>query len=110
MDTLRRVLEGEPEHAAARSLLTSLEGKDLPRPPRRQSKMSRLSVRRRAHRRVRRRAFASTSPKATRTSRSCSTTSRSRIGHHVDECVAIPVDPTTMFVYWEMRESTRAHL
>ncbi|HEX8791527.1 MAG TPA: DUF4912 domain-containing protein [Polyangiaceae bacterium] len=28
--------------------------------------------------------------------------------YDVDECVAIPVDPTTLYVYWEARESTLA--
>ncbi len=28
----------------------------------------------------------------------------------VDECVAIPIDPTTLFAYWEIREATLAHL
>ncbi|MDB4996936.1 MAG: hypothetical protein JWM74_4368 [Myxococcaceae bacterium] len=30
--------------------------------------------------------------------------------YDVDECVVIPVDPTTMFVYWELKDETRAHL
>jgi hypothetical protein len=29
--------------------------------------------------------------------------------YDVDECVALPVDPTTLFAYWEIRESTLAH-
>jgi hypothetical protein len=30
--------------------------------------------------------------------------------YDVDECVAIPVDPRTLYVYWEARESTLAEL
>jgi hypothetical protein len=30
--------------------------------------------------------------------------------YDVDECVAIPVDPTTLYVYWEARASTLDHL
>jgi hypothetical protein len=30
--------------------------------------------------------------------------------YDVDECVAIPVDPHTLYVYWEVREGTLAHL
>jgi hypothetical protein len=30
--------------------------------------------------------------------------------YDVDECVAVPVDPTTIFAYWEIRESTFAHM
>jgi hypothetical protein len=30
--------------------------------------------------------------------------------YDVDECVALPVDPTTLFVYWEMREATLRYL
>ncbi|HWL85919.1 MAG TPA: DUF4912 domain-containing protein, partial [Polyangiaceae bacterium] len=30
--------------------------------------------------------------------------------YDVDECVAIPVDPRTMFVYWEVRDDTLAYL
>jgi hypothetical protein len=30
--------------------------------------------------------------------------------YDVDECVAIPVDPRTLYVYWEARESTLAYL
>jgi hypothetical protein len=29
--------------------------------------------------------------------------------YDVDECVALPVDPETLFVYWEVRDRTRAH-
>ncbi len=110
MDTLRRVLEGEPEHAAARSLLTSLEGKDLPPPilPPEQDEPA-LG------------ASEGTSEGASQGLRVDVAESDPNkpfllddepLPHRydVDECVAIPVDPTTMFVYWEMRESTRAHL
>ena len=30
--------------------------------------------------------------------------------YDVDECVALPVDPTTLFVYWEVRERSWEHL
>jgi hypothetical protein len=30
--------------------------------------------------------------------------------YEVDECVAIPVDPRTLYVYWEARDSTLAYL
>ena len=30
--------------------------------------------------------------------------------YDVDECVAIPVDPTTLFVYWEVRDDTMARV
>jgi hypothetical protein len=30
--------------------------------------------------------------------------------YDVDECVAIAVDPTTLYVYWEVREATFEHL
>jgi hypothetical protein len=30
--------------------------------------------------------------------------------YDVDECVALSVDPTTLFVYWEVRDATLGHL
>jgi hypothetical protein len=30
--------------------------------------------------------------------------------YDVDECIAVPVDPTTLLVYWEVRKQTRNYL
>ncbi|MEO7112416.1 MAG: DUF4912 domain-containing protein [Polyangiaceae bacterium] len=107
-ETLRKVLETEPDHDAARLLLERLQNADLPAPK-----------------------FALDSDDADADSESGTSAETSAkqadpsppaepMGmlddaplppkYDVDECVAIAVDPKTIFVYWEIRDETRRRL
>jgi hypothetical protein len=109
LDTLRRVLDQEPEHAAARSLLNQLEKTQLP-PPQLPPEDDASAD------------GPAPSPAASDSDRTAEGGEEAPepFGmlddkplpprYDVDECVAIPVDPKTMFVYWEVREETLAHL
>jgi hypothetical protein len=92
IETLRRVLEREPDHSAARSLIAQLEDtayvppppplppeEDAPPPPHAPPARMRDDE-----------------PLPSK--------------YDVDECVAIPVDPSTLFVYWEVKDATVGHL
>jgi hypothetical protein len=97
VETLRNVIEREPEHAAARGLLDQLEDQSYegPRlqtlPPEEEPSGLRAETDE---------TPAPPGPEAG---------SPPGWAHDVDECVAIPVDPETLFVYWEIRDRTRAH-
>ena len=101
VETLRRVLDHEPEHGAARTLLTQLEDAAYvapppPLPPEDDAPAAHAappSEPRLAEEPARALEGAPLVPK-----------------NDVDECVAIPVDPTTLFVCWEARDATLAHL
>ena len=103
VETLRRVIDREPDHAAARALLVQLEDAGYVSPS------PRLPPEEDG-------APAGSSSEA----RGEAGGAREPIGmlddeplpnkYDVDECVAIPVDPTTLFVYWEVRDSTLAHM
>jgi hypothetical protein len=109
IDTLKTLLDGEPEHAAARALLLQLEdaGYQGPRPrtlPPEDDDAPKVEE-----------ASSIAKPNTT-----ASAEKPEPMGmlddaplppkYDVDECVAIPVDPATVFVYWEVRDRTRAHL
>ncbi len=102
VETLRRVLEREPDHSAARSLLAQLEDTayvapppplppedDAPAPP--ESGEALIPQKKAPIARMR-----DDEPLPSR--------------YDVDECVAIPVDPSTLFVYWEVKDATTRHL
>ena len=105
LDTLRKVLDAEPEHAAARTLYDRLEKTDLPSP--------KFSVEE---------EDTDVAPKDSKEESSSAEPAppAEPLGmlddaplppkYDVDECVAIPVDPRTMFVYWEIRDETLARL
>ena len=82
LDTLRRVLEREPDHAAAASLLRQLEDASytVPSPPLPPESEE---------------AEAEPAPPDDPPTRDA-----------VDECVAIPLDRETLFVRWEARDET----
>jgi hypothetical protein len=104
IETLKRLLEHEPEHAAARSLLIRLSTEDGT-----QAGASRARE-----------------PDPPRSSTPAEPAEPSEVEptepfgfldddplprcYGVDECVAIPIDPTTLFTYWEIREATLLHL
>lgn len=104
LDTLRKVLEAEPEHAAARTLLDRLEKTDLPTP--------KFSIEEddteAAPSKKEEPANAEPAPPAEPLGMLDDAPLPPK--YDVDECVAIPVDPRTMFVYWEIRDETLSRL
>ena len=109
LETLRRVLEIEPEHAAARTLLAQLESSayavpEPPLPPEEDEPA----------------VAASGSDAESTEPQEAESAPAEPYGmlddaplpskYDVDECIVIPVDPRTMFAYWEMRDDTRAQL
>lgn len=108
VETLRRVIESEPDHAAAGALLAQIEAADLP-PPALPPEEDEL-------------VDASSPVGGGPTQGSGGDGGGDDPNkpfllddeplppkYDVDECVALPVDPNTMFVYWELRDATRAH-
>jgi hypothetical protein len=107
IDTLESVLSREPDHAAARALLSQLSDSAYPVPqpplPPEEEELA---------------ANASSSAAAEAAAPAGKEEPREPFGmlddvplptrYDVDECVAIPVDPTTLYVYWEARESSLA--
>jgi hypothetical protein len=87
IDTLQHVLEREPEHTAARALLAQLEDAAYPLP-------------------------SPALPPEDEDSSGPATSSRTPLPTtcDVDECVAIPIEPTTIFTYWAVREGTLDHV
>lgn len=99
IDTLRNVLDREPEHAAARAMLGQLEDADYkgpppPLPP--EEEVEKAD------------GPAAKGPKPEPMGMLDDAPLPPK--YDVDECIAIPVDPTTLFVYWEVRDRTREHL
>ena len=118
VETLESVLSREPDHAAARALLVQLQDATYPMPPPRMPPEQQQDE--------------GTSPSgpvdsdgepirvlpSSHGGRAFDKESASREPSHVlddaplpprydvDECVAIPVDPKTLYVYWEVRERT----
>jgi hypothetical protein len=111
IDTLEGVLAREPEHAVAGALLTQLRDSTFPLPPPRMP--PELDDERPA---------ATSDALAHDTHRAPAGPEQAAepLGmlddaplpprYDVDECVAIPVDPRTLYVYWEAREGTLAYL
>lgn len=108
VETLESVLMREPDHAAARALLVQLRDSayQVPPPPLPPEEEEPAG------------ANATSSAAAAHTETAEQEGPREPFGmlddaplpprYDVDECVAIPVDPTTLYVYWEARESTFA--
>jgi hypothetical protein len=117
VETLKRVLDHEPEHAAARSLLTRLSSDD--------GSNDTASTTLRPGEAQAEPEHDETLPIASDPSTSAEppfsgVEPQEPFGfldddplprcYGVDECVAIPIDPTTIFAYWEIREATLTHL
>jgi hypothetical protein len=112
IETLQRVLDHEPDHAAARSLLTQLSSAVDPERARGAPQDADPASDGAHPERTR-----AASPGA---SDSVPSEPPEPFGfldddtlparYDVDECVAVSVDPTTLFTYWEVRDSTLAHL
>jgi hypothetical protein len=107
VETLQRVLDHEPEHAAARSLLTRLSS-DVDGPAAVPETDARSGT------------LPAPGPPSSEEAPLSAVEPGEPLGfldddplprcYDVDECVAIPIDPTTLFVYWEIRDATLAHL
>ncbi|WP_394826442.1 DUF4912 domain-containing protein [Pendulispora albinea] len=117
LETLRRVLKEEPEHAAARALLNQLQKTDLPPPPlppEEEAEASANGVPQNgappAASDSDKRADDPEKPAAPAEPFGMLDDQPLPPKYDVDECVAIPVDPRTMFVYWEVRDDTLAYL
>jgi len=100
IETLEGVLEREPEHLAAASLLARLRDTSYPVPPPRMAPEEDASP------------SAAPEPAAPAESPGAGEPSHMLDDaplpprYDVDECVAIPVDPVTLYVYWEVRDGT----
>jgi hypothetical protein len=119
IETLRRVLDVEPDHGAAEALLTTLETEAVPASP------APILPPEGDDADEGEQEAANEAP--TLAVNSALVSSRSRTGVHrgplpfldddplpirydVDECVAIAIDPTTLHVYWEVRDATLQHV
>jgi hypothetical protein len=93
IETLDRVLVREPDHSAAQTLVTQLRDESFPVPPPRMppevEEDEASPPAEPAH-------MLDDAPLPTR--------------YDVDECVAIPVDPSTLYVYWEVRDGTLEYI
>jgi hypothetical protein len=103
IETLEGVLAREPEHAAARVLLGALRDERYPVPPPRMPPEEDDAAL----------PEPAEEPEAPPVSRTLAPEPAHMLDdtplppyYDVDECVAIPVDPRTVYVYWEVREAT----
>jgi hypothetical protein len=124
LETLDRVVAREPDHAAARALRAQLADASFPVPPPRIAPETDEDLEPDAGADAEAAKDAGAAPSAGAEEESPPTVaSRSLEGppaepshmlddsplpprYDVDECVAIPVDPTTLYVYWEIRRRT----
>ncbi len=114
VDTLQGVLAREPDHAAARALLAQLEDASYPvPPPRMPPEQDSLPPPWSAEDADRPDSMPSSHAVRSAGANGAvaepihlldDTPLPSR--YDVDECVAIPVDPRTLYVYWEIRDKT----
>jgi len=125
LETLRRVLKEEPEHAAARALLNQLQKVELPPPPLPPEEEAEAAAAQEALEASEKNGVGENgaSPAASDSDKTGDEGPKPPAEpfgmldddplppkYDVDECVAIPVDPRTMFVYWEVRDDTLAYL
>ncbi len=108
LDTLKRVLEDEPEHVVARTLLDRLEDAELPAPKLAPEPDDENALAADEEDDTEKPNAAAAEPKPEPMGMLDDEPLPPK--YDVDECVAIPVDPKTMFVYWEIRDETRARL
>lgn len=105
VETLEGVLAREPDHAAARALLAQLRDASYPLPePRLPPEEETMT------------SSSGGSGQGAQTGDATAGRPPEPIGmlddaplptrYDVDECVAIPVDPRTLYVYWEVRDRT----
>jgi hypothetical protein len=114
IDTLENVLALEPEHEAARAMLADLRdasysGPKPMMPPEGDEEVV-LKDEDEDEGPSRAEQAASTKPEPKPEPMGMLDDSPLPPKYDVDECIAIPVDPKTLFVYWEVRDQTREHL
>jgi hypothetical protein len=102
IETLERVLAREPDHAAAKALVAQLHDSSYPVPPPRMPPEEEEEGLAPAASLSERKAAPAESTEPTHMLDDAPLPTR----YDVDECVAIPVDPRTLYVYWEVRERT----
>jgi hypothetical protein len=103
IETLDRVLAREPDHGAARALVAQLRDDSYPVPPPRLPPEEEEDGLAPAASLSDRKATPPAGPgEPTHMLDDAPLPTR----YDVDECVAIPVDPRTLYVYWEVRERT----
>jgi hypothetical protein len=106
VETLDRVIAREPDHAAARALRAQLADQTFPVPspvPPEPEEDEQLVE-------VREEPPGEPPPEPPREPVHALDDAPLPPRYDVDECVAIPVDPTTLYVYWEIRARTLDYL
>ena len=106
IETLEGVLGREPDHSAARTLLAQLRDDTFPVPPPRLPPEDDEPLPGVATESEPEEPHDTVPPEPMHMLDDAPLPPR----YDVDECVAIPVDPRTLYVYWEARESTAAQL
>jgi hypothetical protein len=106
VETLEQVLAAEPEHSAASELLDKLRAGEIAvpepvLPPEQEETMGSSYMEEQLVER------ASDSPAVPSWMLDAAPLPER---YDVDECIAISVDPTTLYVYWELRQETLARL
>ena len=103
LDTLRQVLAMEPEHAAAQALMNKLQDAsfavpDQPVMPPEDEELGGSSD------------MGPDEPREPQEPARMLDSEALPLGYDVDECVTMSVDPSTAYVYWEVRADTLARL
>jgi hypothetical protein len=109
-ETLERVLSAEPDHAAARALLTRLRDAAFPIPSPKMAPETDEDVQEASVPSVSVTPDLSPAPAPPVEPSYMLDDSPLPPRYDVDECVAIAVDPGAIYVYWEARERTMATL
>ena len=108
IDTLRTLLDEEPEHAAASALLERLVDASYQGPKPRTLPPEDEEAAKPAEEPVAEQAAAKPAEKPEPMGMLDDAPLPPK--YDVDECVVIPVDPATVFAYWEVRDRTREFL
>ena len=110
IETLDRVLSREPDHAAAGALMAQLRDESYPVPPPRMPPEEEVESQEGDEANPVPAEASSVAPDRTEAAPAEPSHMRGDAPlpprYDVDECVAIPVDPRTLYIYWEVRERT----
>jgi hypothetical protein len=107
IDTLQQVLGREPDHAAAKGLLSKLESPAFVSEPVLPPEPDDLVVEQLEDRVGYEVVTSTTAPKEPARMLDADPLPPK---YDVDECIALAVDPATLYVYWEVRDDTYARL
>jgi hypothetical protein len=112
--TLQQVLSNDPQNPTAASLLARLEDASVPLPPplepERDEELASASSHMEPTKEIDASELASSQDKVEEPASMLDAGEPLPPRYDVDECVAMPVDPTTVYVYWEIRDETLALL